>query len=72
MAIYINYSPEQNDSMSANVTVWWCLRCQVYHSKLSYCPFDLIPGEIKEYYDGYQDISYECCPHCGQIIKREA
>lgn len=72
MAININESPEQHDSASANITVWWCSRCQAYHSALSYCPLDFIPGEIKEYYDGYQDFNYEFCPHCGQIKEREA
>ena len=64
MAIDINYSPEQHDSISGDITVWWCLRCNEYH--VLHCPLDLINGEE---YDGYQNKNYEICPCCGQLIK---
>lgn len=55
----INYSPEQHDSISPEITyLWWCEKCLDYHHEPFYpygCPYD--------------DIEY--CPHCGQIIRRQ-
>ena len=50
----INYSPEQHDSISPEITyIFWCEKCLDYHGTCD-CPYD--------------DIDY--CPHCGQIIRR--
>ena len=63
MAKDINYSPEQHDSFSDNITYqWWCPKCCTYHSYhyglyggISGCPYD----------------DYKYCPHCGQAIRRD-
>jgi len=57
MAKDTNYSPEQHDSISPEITYfYWCEKCLDYHSSIHDCP--------------YEDIDY--CPHCGQAIRKEA
>ena len=41
MAMDINYSPQQYDSFSGNITYeWWCPSCGTYHQSPYYtCPY---------------------------------
>jgi len=55
MARDINYSPEQYNSISTNMTyMWWCEKCLDYHYGQYDCPYE----------------DYEYCPHCGQLMRR--
>jgi len=52
MAEDTNYSPEQNDSISPEITYfWWCEKCLDYHGK-NRCLYD----------------DYDYCPHCRQAM----
>ena len=54
MAEDINYSPEQHDGISPEITYkWWCNKCLDYHVGRYDCP--------------YEDFDY--CPHCGQFMR---
>ena len=70
MAIDINYSPEQFDGISGNNDYqWWCIACQAYHYD-SICPkYVNQDADVKIFIN---NIRYEFCPQCGQLIKREA
>ena len=69
MAQDINYSPEHHDSESVDFTyLWWCSFCSTYHATPKGCPFNFI--EDWTVFD--MNCIYETCPHCGQLIKREA
>ena len=53
---YMNYSPEQLDSISPDIVytwLWWCEKCCGYHDGQYNCPYD----------------DYDYCPHCGQLMK---
>jgi len=53
MAQDINYSPEQHDSESPEITYfYWCEKCLDYHGT-NRCL--------------YEDNDY--CPHCGQLMR---
>jgi len=53
MAQDVNYSPEQNDGISPEITyLFWCEKCLDYHNGPYKCP--------------YEDFDY--CPHCGQAM----
>lgn len=72
MSIDINYHPEHFSNTSGNIVYqWWCLKCQDNHST-PYCPYDTftIGDDYPEFLDLIDRI--EICPHCGQIIKKEA
>ena len=57
MAEDINYSPEQHDGFSGNLTYgWYCEKCLGYHYY-----------HYGQYQCPYED--YDYCPHCGQRMR---
>ena len=78
MAQDINYSLEQNDGMTGNITYrWYCWDCQEYHHE-QFCPKNYpsnfnIRVEVdmvnKRIFIG--KTRYDLCPHCGHLVKRE-
>ena len=63
-----NESPEQYDSISANLSyMWWCLKCQTWHGS-PYCPHDNTDASFMK---SAEFFTIEICPHCGQIIRQE-
>lgn len=50
---------------------WWCPKCGIYHHGLD-CPEDDLTAtpevNIKVFID---NIRYEFCPYCGQLIEKE-
>ena len=51
----INYSPEQHDGYSDNITyTWWCPKCKVDHYT-PYCPIE----EYERLANSWRDLKYE-------------
>ena len=67
MVMEVNYSPEQNDSFSPEITyTWWCPRCKVDHYT-PYCPMAEYERLVKSWENSRY---YKFCPHCGQLVRQ--